>query len=1602
MGLFRNRHNKDDRAETEALQNGAEYRPDTINLWDDRRPPKVHHAVSVDEILSGLSLTPVCAAANDTTAETGAPDSKDNAKDSGEIAKNSSESVNNGGKSTAAPLAADAPIEKGWDNKADKTAPTEKTEKPGEKAEPVKAEATPTEKPAERLAEQGAKTAEDPAENTVEALMKTVKDPAQNTAEKSIEASAKKTENSVKSAAENQKNNQKNREETVENRDSTVRVPKAEPPKYKDPGFHAEVEIAARPGTPAEQEKAEFSEEFFREPQEFENAQEAETDAAFSAAMNAAGKKVSAADGEEDTAEDAKNESDETRGESAQTEDSAAPKSAAERADELIRRLKAQAFSAVQGLSDEEDPENNATDVLNGRKAPDIHEDKKNADSRTFDSESAAKLTENETNEVPSAAERPNSKEDNDAPTAAYINGTEKSTAPTTDENTANPTVQAAENPNESKEESDENAPKSEPVGHRAGSLTAEELLGISMSGTNEHPTPNVLNAGEVLGKEGTAVPHAAQHIVGLHHTEDESLLEELFLTRAEKRAQRKAQKKAERMAKKSAKSADHSVEDAEHSSESSAKDTAESAVTNFTDPTAERTADFAAENGAFVAESTAGQKLSEEAGTVLRDSAKKAEISDAAAKIHTTENTNSAENRKAAEATKTTELPNPATLDNTDDKTDGVPHLSIEVPESGEVKPHHPAANTSKEESADREQIKLSPTAQVLYDRMMAELVLEHKLHSEPQNRETADEKGKEKADESSDKSENIGQSGSDRQAAAKSFESFAQKTAQSGSNAAKAADVSGQSGVSGDGVGTENVPQKSRENRESLADSIFNSLSESLADENPLSRQKSRSADSLLSKCRSYVNPKYDLDAPTGSIDDIIHSAEKGARERLSNFYDIQSDEPVKRTAEKHDFSAFTARTAKQNDDLSNTISIPVKLSDESSENAVIKSASGDIKNFQYSFADHSEEPDPDDLGQTRVVDIQSSAAGRKQVTDPEKMKQIKMHLQKLAEEDPEDDLEKTQKVKFTGVSEPEVPDTEVSSFDDDLALVDDYKDISDAQTVRTDLSSQRVSVIARLIPTAVITAVLFLLNLVFRDALVKSSQMTYTLLNLLLTLGALCINLKTLRGFVGVVCGAPDMDSPSALAAVTTLLYTFAAAISGNLATLPPLAPIGTMALTFNLFAKLSILKRVRRGFEVIANDREKKAVTFVADRTAAKLLAGDSVIGDALIATGKSTKNITNYLKNAYSEDAYEKRLTPLIAGTLIVAAVFSLIGFFAGGGLSAALVAFCTVTLVACPPSALFACNLPLSLAAKSLADYDAMIAGPEPLENISNANAVAFDVCDLFPAGTIKLYNMQVLNKGAVDRYLAAAAAVLTAAKSPLSPIFEEILQSDNEKIPEADSVKYENNMGVSGWIGDHRVFVGNRTLMEGHSIRTPSLELDKKILRQGYFPVYLAFDNMLCALFIVGYEADEEITYELRRLCSTGVTMLVNSNDPNISGEMLCDYFGLYKDSVKVMGQSGVSAYKNAVRYVDSYPAFASYGGKISGFLASITAAIRAKSLISILMILQIVFICLGVAVTGYWIFSGVLLKLPVALFAGAQLLCAAVTSVVGYLKQP
>ena len=345
--------------------------------------------------------------------------------------------------------------------------------------------------------------------------------------------------------------------------------------------------------------------------------------------------------------------------------------------------------------------------------------------------------------------------------------------------------------------------------------------------------------------------------------------------------------------------------------------------------------------------------------------------------------------------------------------------------------------------------------------------------------------------------------------------------------------------------------------------------------------------------------------------------------------------------------------------------------------------------------------------------------------------------------------------------------------------------------------------------------------------------------------------------------------------------------------------------------NFFAVSSKLGNLKS----ISSKSELFAIDFIEDQSIAYSIAKDSVDGDILIAAPHKTKFINSFNRfSTYTSLLSGNFLTFQIIG-IIFALCVGFLGLAKSHSLTGGINCFISVMCLLAFPVLYFINSLPCYSASKKLNKSGAAIFGTAGAEKLENANAVVISTDDLFPSGSIILKDIKILSENNIDDTLLRAASLTEAVGSTLTPIFKKIAKTNSTyTIPDSDTVKYENELGLSGWVDNELLFIGNRSLMQSHGIEVPSYEIDKRILQNDCFPIYVATVDKACALLIVKYNPSYEIAKELRKLSSLGVTLLFTNSDPNISEKMIADYFDVYEDSIKIVSNAGKHMYDNYV----------------------------------------------------------------------------------------
>ncbi len=517
---------------------------------------------------------------------------------------------------------------------------------------------------------------------------------------------------------------------------------------------------------------------------------------------------------------------------------------------------------------------------------------------------------------------------------------------------------------------------------------------------------------------------------------------------------------------------------------------------------------------------------------------------------------------------------------------------------------------------------------------------------------------------------------------------------------------------------------------------------------------------------------------------------------------------------------------------------------------------------------------------------------------------------------------------------------------SADNDFEVEDDYKSPEDLRRVAAKLKLSRRNSFLRVFFNILMTGILAVTLIPDLRVALLSTPMPFYITVAVILLTMLIVNIDIFLSIKSLFTPRKNASAAVGIASVFVAAYCITA-ITHNVNFFDVVFSLAII-LCFNAIASFIKSTAVFGNFRIIASKGDKYGIKLLDDKQTTFAMARSSIEGDVLAASSVKTSNIQDFLKNTYSDTALCGALGKLLIAVLSVSV---LVGIIVGVRQSSLLAffEFCSFALmIFSAPTLLFADVLPLSRAAKKLNRLGATLTSITGAKKLDMANAITVTSSQLFPDGTLSLHDIKVLDSNNIDATLIDAAAITNEIGSPLKGIFNSIAKTTPIDLPEADTIKYEERLGVSGWIKDRRIFIGNRTLLEAHGISTPPMEVDRKILRQGYFPVYLAVDGKPCALLVVKYNVKREIAVRLQRLVNIGVTFLVDSCDPNLTAQMICDYFGLEDDSVRVMGGLGCELNNNATKYQENFSSVACHKGGLSGLLEIFCSAERIKKCVN------------------------------------------------------
>ncbi len=411
---------------------------------------------------------------------------------------------------------------------------------------------------------------------------------------------------------------------------------------------------------------------------------------------------------------------------------------------------------------------------------------------------------------------------------------------------------------------------------------------------------------------------------------------------------------------------------------------------------------------------------------------------------------------------------------------------------------------------------------------------------------------------------------------------------------------------------------------------------------------------------------------------------------------------------------------------------------------------------------------------------------------------------------------------------------------------------------------------------------------------------------------------------------------------------------------------LSAAAVLPLAFNRTAEYFEYKRITDNFEYIS-DNELYSIGKIEKKQTAFEIGRGLLLDDPTVLASQKTSFPRRFIELSqkfYPSDDVNKRLVPIGFGASVLVGAITLL--ITKDYLSA-VTAFTAAVCISVPYFSYLVDALIISKTSRKLLEKGGMLAGWDAFKECNGANAIAVDSADIFDENGGNVFGIHPFYDIQIDEAILYTASLLIKSGGPLGNLFKRVIVGETSLLPPVDSLTYEDKLGLSAWIFNRRILVGNSDLLRNHNVVIPDMALIERHLCEGRYPLYLAIDGKAAAVFIVSYDVNNENAKLLRSIEKNSISLLVRSDDANITDEMVAKKLSLPQSGVKVLSAVSGDIYKNYCAGITSAAdALLMHDGKPHSFLSAINAALSLGSVKHILNVFQTCAMGVGLAIVS------------------------------------
>lgn len=551
-----------------------------------------------------------------------------------------------------------------------------------------------------------------------------------------------------------------------------------------------------------------------------------------------------------------------------------------------------------------------------------------------------------------------------------------------------------------------------------------------------------------------------------------------------------------------------------------------------------------------------------------------------------------------------------------------------------------------------------------------------------------------------------------------------------------------------------------------------------------------------------------------------------------------------------------------------------------------------------------------------------------------------------------------------------------------------VEDYTGEEDEKSILYELNHNIRKLFMRSLLSGIIAAVVVILTIVTRIfpsaicSAVPFAPAAYAILLFILMAASLVLNrVAMLSGLSPLVHIKGNSDTAVAVAGaagMVQIIVSFFCLGDLNGFHVNYYTVIPMLAFFANNVGKLYMVLRVKDNFKFVSSKGQKYASKIYNNESVAMQMMSGTAADRPIIAYQHKTEFPSNFLKISYAPDPSEDLASKLAPITTIASIIIAVMYGVVKLSFADALNAFALITAVSVPVATLLSVNAPVRKLCKTLLSYGSMLSGYPSVKQFCDSTAIMIDANELFPAESISLEGIKTFEDYSIDESLLCGIAILKEAQNPIANAFDSVVAETEETLPEVESVLYEDEIGLVGWIKSERILVGSRTLMEKYSVEVPNMEYEEKYTSQGRQVTYLSRAGRLVAMFVTRYTPDAQLKAEMQRAETNGISFLIRTTDYNVTNDLVAKLYDLFYRSIKVLPTGLGNVLREAEDTVEETSrSYLITNGKAASLARAVTGCVKIKHNISLSIIIQLIAVIFGLLVAS-----------TLSLYAGVQVM--------------